>query len=344
MSVRKPTIAIALSLVALLAVWLIFQRAEKDTFPTISKAAYVGTISGLLANPNDKSTFYIERLSNLPVLLVYIFIEDFEPKLIPLAKSPSGAFKKIELRLNDKLYHLSGSLRSSRMQGDLLLGEKEVGSWQLSETEDSIFAELTQGKLENKVSRLVMNHARHESLKAEFDAVTAAYKKQSKKFVELQTLMNDRAALATYAKEKKQVLDEELKLALSEREQVSKKVEGELENLHYARRTRKLGQAISRARKIAKREGAWYLASLPEDDQSEPFPQQASELDLNSQTIEPPPIIEVDPKLIQEYRRLEEDVARERKAIGILEKRLLERRATTEDKKGKKDRWWRFWD
>lgn len=342
MRARKLKIVLAASLAVFLAFYFVFSRLEKDTFPEISETAYAGTISGLLASPNEESTFYVERLDNLPVLLVYIFIEGFEPKLLPLTASPSGAFKKLELELNGKQYYLSGSGQSGKMHGELFLGEKKVGSWELAKIEESIRSELAKKDKESTLSRLVMSHARHESLKSEFDSASAAYKEKSKEFIKLQALMNDREALLSFAKEKKLAIDEELRLALREREDVNQQVERELENLLYARRTKKLGQAILRARKIARREGAWYLASLPEDG-AEALLEPALELDLGKQKVDQPQA-EVDPKLIQEYRRLEEEVARERRAIGVLERRLLEKNSAPGEKKRKKSRWWKFWE
>lgn len=314
-----------------------YREFKKNSFPGLELASYEGSISGFQKNLDQKSSIYIERIKGAAVLLVYLFIEGSEPKLINYTKNADGSYKKLKLRHDGESYFLVGG--SGGLRGEVYKNKTKVGEWELRKRTNSIFKELE--KEGGDLSRLVLNKARHQSLKEEFDRVSKEYKERSKEFVKLKSLISDRKALAVYAKEKREELDEELKQALGDQEELDNEVEEEYQKLLYKRRISKTGRAIETARKIQKREEAEFLASIPAEKRIDLLAVGPKELEKKEDKLS----IE-EQKLLSEYQYLEEAIIKEKKSIGQLERRLLERRAGKRQTKGKirKKKWWKLWD
>ncbi len=261
---------------------------EKNTkFPEISNNSYLGE----LAIDGKTRPFFISR-HNTEYLIALV-----ESKNTPkLSKLPN-------VELNGKVYLLVGKKINKKIEGEVLLETKQVGTWSLKKIDEQSFP-VSMDLIENIKNYYLL---RYEA---------KALREESTDYAS--RIENYKNAIPKEEKIKNIALNEvdDLKFSIEEKKEIKKQLSKETKNkvieLEQLQRITTYGRVVDLARRTTKREDRWYLANWGEGSIEESQQEIADSLgiDLN--------ILDEKLKLADEYTNLKNSINAEARRIEQL--------------------------
>jgi hypothetical protein len=284
---------ILITLVALaLCVWLVrFCSKNKNTeFPKIKTGNYGGEII-------IKKVSYPILISNSETLTTLAIVNSgLSPKKIDL--------KQLKIELEGKTYDLVGQKINRQYQGEVLLNQKNVGSWTLEKIKTLPLAEPKNTELLELIKNYYTLRAEAKALredqidlKARIDNYKNAIPREEK----------IRATAVNEIDDLKYSLEEKQNL----KKQLLKEIKNKVTDLEQLQRITTQGRVVDLARRTTKREDRWYLANWGEEGFDESQQQVADSLGVD--------LAKLDEKL-----KLAEEYLSLKNSIGVEARRIEE--------------------
>jgi hypothetical protein len=255
-------------LIVLLPLGAYFVFYKPAQFPLLPDGKYVGVATGFGRVNQSETTFYAEKLAGEDKLLLLLFLDKFQPQIVQLellqGMQNHTAIKPINLKIDDRIFLLSGSQVGEAYKGKVMLSGVEKGWWELK----AIPANATE------VMGAFMKDSPMSDFKAWLDSKLRLRTREDKlrqakvrlvdqqeKVEKLQKTLAEKDTLLSRAQQRREELDKELLKAVSRKESLTKEIDDLISELDLLQRITKKGQAIRLARRIAHRENKWFLAN-----------------------------------------------------------------------------------
>ncbi len=311
---------------AFLFTYVRFERQAQ--FPDLPPGSYIGVARGIMSDPNEKTTFYIERSSATESFIVSFLeeglkLEKIEGKrlLEATTKSKAASFEPLLVTLGEKKLLMSGKPRGGEFEGSFEDEKKKVGSWNLrllplKESSPRI-KDLEKSKLD--LMKWLDLKVVFLSLKEQFRGMRTSREQKEEYFEKLNRFIADEALLKERATERRVELAGKLQIAKENHSKSSEQVAALVSELDLLGRITKHGKAVSLARRVASRETKWYLANwtaVEDPSGIEEYLGESPEINIQQ--------LDASVKRASEVRSLINELNNEKQRIEELEAKLEE--------------------
>jgi hypothetical protein len=337
-------------------IYLVLNQAQ--SFPTLPVGTYTGRMSGTTVNENEFVTIYAERLAGADALLIVVFDEGWQPKVLPiqwnrpnadLREKEAAGIKPIELSKGKLTYVLQGTENAGKFSGEVVAGHGGRGVWSLEPASASSLRQsaLPKDTLFNFQAWLT-GKGRYRLDLEEEAALDVYIGEKEARLEKLRAYVAEEEELRARSEKRRADLEAKLEGLTEKREQKMLELTSFARELQQLNRITRRGRAIELARRVAKRENKWYLVNW----------QQGMDLSAVEESLAVKMKVDLRKLNVQSARALEieklrnsvlQEQVKVRKLQNLYNERLRggprkENKEKDENKNQEKAPWWKRWD